>query len=120
MPRILAIDYGQKRTGIAVTDPLQIIANPLDTLPSGEVLDFLKSYFQKEDVETVVVGYAKNLNNTDAESVKFIKPFVEKLKKRFPDMPVVLYDERFTSKMAKRSILAAGAKKKDRRRKDFM
>ena len=117
MPRILAIDYGQKRVGLAVTDELQMIANPLDTVHSKDIFDFLRKYVQSHRLELFVVGLAKNLNNSNAESVKFIKPFVQRLKKEFPDIPVELYDERFTSKMAQQSILAAGAKKKDRRNK---
>ncbi len=120
MPRILAIDYGRKRVGIAVTDPLQIIANPLDTVHSKDIFDFLKSYTEKEEVETFVVGLARNLNNSNSESVQYIKPFVIKLKKEYPDIPVELYDERFTSKMAKQSIMAAGAKKKDRQKKELV
>ncbi len=117
MSRILAIDYGQKRVGLAVTDELQMIANPLDTVHSKDIFDYLHRYAQSHEIGTFVVGLAKNLNNSNAESVKFIKPFVQRLKKEFPDIPVELYDERFTSKMAQQSILAAGAKKKDRRNK---
>jgi putative Holliday junction resolvase len=117
MSRILAIDYGQKRVGIAVTDPLQMIATPLDTVHAKDIFTFLHKYTKTEDVEMFVIGLAKNLNNSNAESVKFIKPFVIKLKKAFPETPVKLFDERFTSVMAQKSILAAGAKKKDRQNK---
>ncbi|MCK9206470.1 MAG: RuvX/YqgF family protein, partial [Salinivirgaceae bacterium] len=105
MGRILAIDYGRKRTGIAVTDPLQIIANGLTTLPSHEVLAFLAAYFAKEAVDCVVVGYAKQMDNTDSESMTYIKPFVASLKKKFPDKPVHMVDERFTSKIAFQTMI---------------
>lgn len=117
MARILSIDYGQKRTGIAVTDPLQIIANGLTTVLSVQTLDFLKKYLQTEQVETIVVGLPKQLNNEFSESMKYIEPFVKKLKELFPSTPVEFFDERFTSALAHRTMLEGGMKKKDRQNK---
>ena len=117
MARILSIDYGQKRTGIAVTDPLQIIANGVTTVPSGQIFDFLKTYLQTEQVETIVVGLPKQLNNEFSENMKYIEPFVKKLKTIFPDIPVEYFDERFTSTLAHRTMLEGGMKKKDRKNK---
>jgi putative Holliday junction resolvase len=115
--RILAIDYGRKRTGIAVTDTLQMIANGLETIPSGGVFDFLKNYFEKEDVELVVIGYPKQMNNTDSESVPFINNFIKSFKKKFPEKKYYLMDERFTSKMALQAMIDGGLKKMQRRNK---
>jgi len=112
MGRILAIDYGQKRIGLAVTDSQKIIATSLDTIGANDIFDYLKSYIQKEIVELIVVGYAKKLNNTDSDSTKFIKPFVIKLKKIFSNIPVEQYDERFTSKLALQSMIQGGVSKK--------
>ncbi|MBN2480320.1 MAG: Holliday junction resolvase RuvX [Bacteroidales bacterium] len=120
MGRILAIDYGRKRTGIAVTDPLQLIANGLTTVHSSEVLTFLTEYFGKETVDTVVVGYPKKMNNLPSEAVKYIEPFVRKLNKTYPDKDVVMMDERFTSKLAVRSMIEGGAKKKTRQNKGIV
>lgn len=117
MGRILAIDYGQKRVGLAVTDTLKIIATNLTTVHSSEIFDFLKSYFQKEEVELIVVGLAKKLDNTESSSMQFIKPFTEKLKTTFPHIPVDMYDERFTSKMAFQAMIDGGLGKKDRKNK---
>ncbi len=117
MGRILAIDYGRKRTGIAVTDPMQIIANGLDTLPSHSVIEFLKSYFQKEKVDEVVIGYPKQLNNQPSESVGFVNEFITRFKKNFPGMDLHLVDERFTSKMAFQAMIDGGLKKQQRRDK---
>ncbi|MGD9992366.1 MAG: Holliday junction resolvase RuvX [Salinivirgaceae bacterium] len=117
MGRILAIDYGRKRTGIAVTDPLQLIANGLTTVPSHEVLKFLKDYLQKEPVEAFVVGYAKQMDNSDSESMQYITPFVKQLSKHFPQIPVYNIDERFTSKMAFQTMIDGGLKKKQRQNK---
>jgi putative holliday junction resolvase len=111
------MDFGQKRTGIAVTDPLQMIANSLDTVPSVSVIDFLSTYTLKEKVDAFVVGYPRQMNNLLSEAVKFIDPFIKKLKHVFPDIPVVLMDERFTSKMAVQTMIAGGVKKKDRQNK---
>ena len=117
MGRILAIDYGRKRCGIAVTDTLQIIATGLKTVPAAELMDFLKQYTQKEQVDTFVVGYAKHLDATDSESMQYIWPFVKKLAEEFPQTPVEMVDERFTSKIAFQSMIDGGLKKKQRQDK---
>lgn len=117
MGRILAIDYGTKRTGLAVTDVLQIIPGGLTTVATHELLDYLSSYFSKESVETIVVGYPTNMDGTESENMKHIRPFVQKLKKLYPDKQVVMQDERFTSVMAQRVILEAGIHKMARRNK---
>ena len=120
MARILAIDYGQKRVGLAVTDEGQIIATPLTTVHSKDVINFLKDYLSREQVELFVVGEPRQMNNTASESVKFIDPFVRLLAKTFPDVKIARVDERFTSKMAQRTILEAGARKKERQRKELV
>ena len=117
MGRILAIDYGTKRTGLAVTDVLQIIPGGLTTVATHELLDYLSSYFSKESVETIVVGYPTNMDGTESENMKHIRPFVQKLKKLYPDKQGVMQDERFTSVMAQRVILEAGIHKMARRNK---
>ena len=117
MGRILAIDYGRKRCGIAVTDTLQLIATGLKTVPAAELMDFLKQYAQKEQVDTFVVGHAKQMDATDSESMQYIRPFVEKLKKEFPQIPVEMVDERFTSKIAFQAMIDGGLKKKQRQDK---
>ena len=117
MGRILAIDYGKKRTGIAVTDPLQIIANGLTTVPTHELMNFLMEYLKKEPVERIIIGHPKQMNNDDSENMKNIVPFINRLKKVLPDMPVELVDERFTSVLAHQTMLAGGLKKKDRQNK---
>ena len=117
MSRILAIDYGRKRTGVAVSDAMQIIANGLTTVPTHELLDFITGYVQKEPVERILVGLPKQMNNEASESMKYIDPFVRSLKKRLPEIPVEFVDERFTSVLAHRSMLEAGLKKKDRQNK---
>lgn len=117
MPRILAIDYGQKRVGLAVTDSEKIVASGLTTVHAKDIMSFLKQYVSKETVSTFVVGEAKNLDNTPAESARFIEPFVRRLVKEFPDIPIYRVDERFTSKMAFRSMIDAGLKKKSRQNK---
>lgn len=114
MGRIISIDYGRKRTGIAVTDPLQLIPNNLATVKSNEIFDFLNSYFLEEKVDVIVVGYPKRLNNMPSESVKYIDPFIKKLKEMYPDKEVFLMDERFTSKIAFQSMIEGGLKKKQR------
>ena len=116
--RILAIDYGKKRVGIAVTDPLQIIANRLTTVPTHEIWVFLKDYFSKENVERVIVGYPVQMNNQTSEAVKYINPFLRKFQKDYPDMALEQVDERFTSKMAFQTMIDAGLKKKDRQNKE--
>lgn len=117
MGRILAIDYGRKRVGIAVTDPMQMIANSLTTVHSKDIWDFLANYLQKEDVECIVIGYPKQMNNQASEAVRFINPFIKRLNKLYPDMKIELVDERFTSKMAHQTMLDAGLKKKARQNK---
>ena len=114
MGRILAIDYGKKRTGIAVSDPLRIIATPLDTLETDKLLSFLAHYVQKEPVDEFVVGMPKTLSNEDSEIAPMVRKFVEQLKISFPGKPVHLADERFTSVMAQRAMREGGMKKKDR------
>ncbi len=117
MGRILAIDYGRKRCGVAVTDVMQIIATGLQTVPTAELMNFLKQYAQKEQVDTFVVGYAKQMDATDSESMQYIRPFVEKLRKEFPNTPVEMIDERFTSKIAFQAMIDGGLKKKQRQDK---
>lgn len=117
MPRILAIDYGQKRTGIAVTDELQIIASGLTTIPSATAIDFLKDYFQKEKVEAVLIGEPKQMNGQPSGSASIIKGFVTHFTNHFPDMKVIRVDERFTSKMAFQSMIDGGLSKKKRQDK---
>lgn len=117
MGRVLAIDYGKKRVGIAVTDSLQIIASPLTTIPAGDTEKFLVDYLDRETVDEFVVGYPVRLNNMPSESVKYIEPFIKRLRKLFPDKPVHLVDERFTSTIAQKAILESGARKKERKDK---
>lgn len=115
MARILAIDYGGKRTGIAVTDPLQIIATGLETIESRELIPFLKKYFAAESVELVIIGLPKNWDESDTHGTPLVEAAIKKLKKEFPAMPLKTVDERYTSKMAKDAMLEMGMKKKDRR-----
>lgn len=117
MSRLLAIDYGRKRTGIAVSDTLQLIANGLTTVRSHEVLDFLKDYVQKESVERIIIGLPRQMNYEESESMQYIKPFVKKLEKEFPNIPVEYFDERFTSSMAFQTMIDGGVKKKQRQNK---
>jgi len=117
MGRILAIDYGRKRVGIAVTDPGQIIANRLTTVPTHTIWDFLKEYFEKEQVETVVVGYPRQMNNQPSEAVRYINPFLKRFQKVYPDILLELFDERFTSKMAFQTMIDGGLKKQKRQDK---
>lgn len=117
MGRILAIDYGKKRTGIAVTDVLQIIATPLQTFPSEEVITFLKHYTSTEVVDEFVVGMPVTLKNEDSDIAPLVRAFVAELQKNFPDKNVVLADERFTSKMAMDAMIQGGMKKSERRNK---
>jgi len=114
MGRILAMDYGKKRTGIAVTDPLRIIATALETVPTAELITFLKNYLSREAVDEFVVGMPKTLMNQDSETAPLVRKFVEILKITFPEKPVHLADERFTSSIARRTMLDGGMKKKDR------
>ncbi|MDE0535624.1 MULTISPECIES: Holliday junction resolvase RuvX [unclassified Tenacibaculum] len=117
MGRILAIDFGKKRTGIAVTDELQIIASGLTTVDTSELLTFLKNYTQKENVELFLVGKPKQMDNSDSESEVLILPFLEKLEKAIPSIPIKRVDERFTSKMAFQTMIDSGLKKKQRQNK---
>jgi len=120
MGRILAIDYGSKRVGLAVSDPLRIIASGLDTIHSKDVLLYLDNYFKKEQVDIIVVGEPKTLQNQKSQSARFIDPFVQSLKNKFPDKKIERYDERFTSAIAKQTMLAGGLKKKDRQNKEMV
>lgn len=120
MARILAIDYGTKRTGIAVTDPLQIIANGLDTLPTEQVFDFLKKYIAEEPVETIVVGEPMYPDGNPAQIAPQVQAFVKQLRELFPTLKVLMQDERFTSEDAKKIILQSGAKKKKRQDKGLV
>ncbi|MBC7524959.1 MAG: Holliday junction resolvase RuvX [Flavobacterium sp.] len=117
MSRILAIDFGLKRTGIAVTDELQIIASGLTTIASETAIDFLKNYFEKENVSALIIGEPKQMNGQPSESTDIIEKFVLKLKIEFPDMKIDRVDERFTSKMAVKSMIDSGLKKKQRQNK---
>ena len=117
MPRILAIDYGMKRTGIAVTDDLQIIASGLTTIPSETAIPFLKDYFSKENVAKVLIGEPKQMNGQPSESTPIIEKFVAQFQKNFPDMKVERADERFTSKMAFQTMIDSGLKKQQRKNK---
>ena len=114
---MLSIDYGKKRTGLAVSDPLQLIANGLTTVETAGLFDFLADYLQKEEVSCIVVGLPKQMNNEPSENMKRIEPFVNRLRKCYPDIPVVFYDERFTSVMAQQTMRDAGLKKKARQNK---
>ena len=118
MGRILAIDFGKKRTGLAVTDPLQIIATPMETIPTQEILLFIKSYVEKEDVEGFVIGMPRNLNNEETDATQGAMNLVKQLEKRFPTIQRHLIDERFTSKIAIQSMIAGGMKKKERQKKE--
>jgi len=117
MPRILAIDYGQKRTGIAITDELQIIASGLTTIPSDTVIEFLKDYFSKENVNKVLIGEPRQMNGEPSQSAEIIDAFVSKFTKTFPEMKLVRVDERFTSKIAFQTMIDSGLKKKQRQNK---
>jgi putative holliday junction resolvase len=120
MPRILSIDYGQKRTGIAVTDDFQIIASGLTTIPSATAIDFLKDYFSKENVEAVLIGEPKQMNGQPSESAPIIKGFVSHFTNHFPEMKVIRVDERFTSKMAFQTLIDSGLNKKKRQNKGLI
>ncbi len=117
MARILCIDYGLKRTGIAVTDPLQIIATGLTTVDSPQLISFLKNYFLREVVELIVIGEPKNLDDSDTHGTSLVRQAIKKLEQEFPLIPIKTVDERYTSKMAKQAMIDMGMKKKDRRNK---
>ena len=114
MGRIIAIDYGTKRIGLAVTDPDQIFASPLDTVSPEEFDGFIEVYLKTEEVDEFVIGYPVQMNNQPSEAVKYINPFIKKLKKKYPEKYIHLADERFTSQMAFRAMIDGGVKKKDR------
>ena len=117
MGRLLAIDYGRKRTGLAVTDVLRITANPLLTIETKELINWLTDYFARENVDEVIIGHPTQMNGQESESMKYIRPFMGEFKKRFPTMPITMYDERFTSVLAHQAMLAGGMKRKDRQDK---
>jgi len=117
MGRILAIDYGRKRTGLAVTDPLRITANPLLTIETNNLMNWLTEYFAREQVDEVVIGHPTQMNGEESESMNYIRPFMGNFRKQFPDKPITMYDERFTSVLAHQAMLAGGMKKKDRQNK---
>jgi putative Holliday junction resolvase len=117
LARILSIDYGRKRTGLAVSDPLQIIASGLATVESKQLIPYLKEYFQKEQVELIIIGEPKNMDDSDTHATPLVEAFIKQLQKHFPQIPVEKVDERFTSKMAKDAMLDMGLKKMQRRNK---
>ncbi len=118
MDRIIGIDYGRKRVGVAVSDPLGIFASALDTIPATKIIEYLKNYTQNNKVVRFVVGYPMNLNGKPAECAQYVDIFLKHLKKQFPDIPVTLEDERFTSQLAMKAMIAGGMKKSDRREKE--
>ena len=120
MGRILAIDYGKKRVGLAVSDPQQIIANKLATVATHTIWDFLQTYFRNQQVDEVVIGYPLQMNNTASEAVVYINPFIKKFKTKFPGIPLETTDERFTSKMAFQTMIEGGIKKMARRNKEMV
>ena len=120
MPRILSIDYGLKRTGLAVTDPLQIIATGLTTVESKQLIPFLKDYFAREEVELIIIGEPKNWDDTDTHATPLVEKIIKQLEKNFPKIPIKRVDERYTSKMAKDAMLEMGLKKMQRRNKKLV
>ncbi len=120
MGRILAIDYGRKRTGLAVTDILRITANPLLTIPTHTLEAWLSEYFSKETVDEVVIGHPYQMNGDDSESMQYIQPFINRFRKVFPNIPLKEYDERFTSVIAHQAMIAGGMKKKQRQDKSVV
>jgi putative Holliday junction resolvase len=118
MGRIIAIDYGTKRVGLAVTDPLKIIATPLDTIHSKDIISFLEKYDKQEGIELFVVGMPKTLSGGDSANASFVKAFIRQLEKKFPEKKIELIDERFTSSIAQQTMIEGGMKKKDRRVKE--
>ena len=117
MGRILAIDFGRKRTGLAVSDILRITANPLLTIETKDLMRWLQDYFAHEVVDEVVIGHPTQMNGEESESMNYIRPFMGNFKKQFPDKPITMYDERFTSVLAHQAMIAGGMKKKDRQNK---
>ncbi len=120
MGRILALDYGKKRVGLAVSDPNKIIANKLATVATHTLWDFLQTYMKSEQVEEVIIGYPLQMNNTASEAVVYINPFIKKFRKIYPEIPLEVVDERFTSKMAARAMVDGGLKKMARRNKELV
>lgn len=120
MARLLAIDYGKKRTGLAVSDEMQIIAGGLTTVATTELVDYILDYIKREQVERIVVGLPKQMNNEPSENMRRVEPFVNRLRKLLPDIPVDYHDERFTSVLAQRTIIEAGIKKMARRNKELV
>lgn len=120
MGRIVALDYGKKRTGVAATDPLQIIATAVDTVETGELIGWLKKYIAAEPVEMILIGYPLNFDDTPTDATPLVEKFIGKFKNVFPDMPVVTWDERMTSRMASQAIAEMGLKKKIRERKELV
>jgi putative Holliday junction resolvase len=120
MGRLLAIDFGTKRIGLAETDPLQIIASALDVVENKKIFEYLDDYFRREQVDEIIVGEPKQMDDTASESEKYIKPFIEKLNKKYPNIPVVRFDERYTSKMAFQTMIDSGIGKKARRNKGLI
>ncbi len=118
MPRIICIDYGGKRTGLAVTDPLKIIATALTTVATKELIPFLQKYFLKEEVELILIGEPLNLDDTPTHATPLVYAAIKQLQKQFPSIPIKTIDERFTSKMASRAMVEMGMKKKDRQKKE--
>lgn len=118
MPRIICIDYGGKRTGIAVTDELQIIATALQTIPSHELISFLKNYFLNNEIELILIGYPLDLQDNPTHATSLVDKAIQQIKKNFPAIPLQIVDERFTSKMASRAMIEMGMKKKDRQKKE--
>lgn len=118
MARVLALDYGKKRTGIAVTDPIQIIATGLETVETKELIGYLKKYFAVEEVEKVLIGYPLNFDDTPTDATPLVEKFIGKFQHVFPKLPIIKVDERLTSKMATQSMLDMGMKKKDRQKKE--
>ncbi len=117
MGRILAIDYGQKRTGLAVTDPLRLTANPLLTVPTHELLTWLTDYLRQNNVDQVIIGHPTQLNGQESQSMQYIRPFMTVFRQYFPDIPLIPYDERFTSTLAHQAMILGGMKKKQRQDK---
>ena len=117
MGRLICLDYGRKRTGIAVTDPGQIIASGVETVATHDIRTYIKNYLGREEVDGVVVGYPRDMKNEPSEAVRYIDPFLKWFRKEFPDVSLVLFDERFTSKMAQDTLISAGVPKKARQDK---
>lgn len=120
MPRILSIDYGSKRTGLAVTDPLKIIASGLTGIHTKDLENYLTEYFKKEEVEKVIIGHPTNLDDSDTHATPLVQAFINRFKKLFPNVPIIKVDERYTSKLAVQSMVESGMKKKNRQNKNLV